>query len=277
MCAELASALTLPPPPVESVTFLGAKIALLTSTSLLQLVQDCLDAHCKVVIAHHNLHSLSLQNGSRCDATFRRFYDNVHYTVADGMSVVLLGRLHGKQIGRQHRVPMNDWLPVFLPAAVQNRWRIYYLGSTPLAAAKGANVLRANFPGLHLKVHHGHFDAAYNSDANMEVLSDISRYRPHILFVGMGMPRQELWVEENLHRIRAGVVFTSGATLDYIAGEKRMAPRWMGAVGLEWAFRLATEPKRLAHRYLVEPWVLVSAVFMNHFNARWSISSADPD
>jgi N-acetylglucosaminyldiphosphoundecaprenol N-acetyl-beta-D-mannosaminyltransferase len=79
----------------------------------------------------------------------------------------------------------------------------------------------------------------------------------------MGMPRQERWILENRDDIDANVIFPSGATLDYIAGAKPMAPRWMGALGLEWAFRLATEPRRLAVRYLVEPWGLLTAVVTN--------------
>ena len=79
----------------------------------------------------------------------------------------------------------------------------------------------------------------------------------------MGVPRQERWIHENRNDIEANVILPSGATLDYIAGAKRMAPRWMGALGLEWAFRLATEPRRLAHRYLVEPWGLLNAVVKN--------------
>jgi N-acetylglucosaminyldiphosphoundecaprenol N-acetyl-beta-D-mannosaminyltransferase len=79
----------------------------------------------------------------------------------------------------------------------------------------------------------------------------------------MGVPRQEQWIQENRDAIDANVILPSGATLDFIAGAKRMAPRWMGAIGLEWAFRLATEPRRLASRYLVEPWGLLSAVATN--------------
>jgi N-acetylglucosaminyldiphosphoundecaprenol N-acetyl-beta-D-mannosaminyltransferase len=277
MSTKPANALALPGPFMESVVFLGARIDLVTSDSLLDLVYEYITARRRVVIAHHNLHSLCLQSDPRCETSFRRFYDDVEHTVADGMSVVLLGKLHGKKISRRNRVPLNDWLPVLLPVAVRNRWRIFYLGSTPDAAVKGAEVLRTRFPGLQLKAHHGHFDARYDSDSTREVLAEISRYRPHILFVGMGMPRQELWLGENCHRIEANVIFTSGATMDYIAGEKRMAPRWMGTLGLEWAFRLATEPKRLAHRYLVEPWGLVSTIVTSQLVSRWSISPIEPD
>lgn len=274
MSAERANALAPPGPLVQNITFLGARIDLVTSESLLELVYDCIVNRRKAVIASHNLHSLCLQSGSHCDApSFRRFYTDADYILADGMSAVLLGKLHGKKISRRHRVPFNDWLPVVLPVAVENSWRIFYLGSTVAAAEKGAGVLRARYPGLRLKVHHGHFDAQYDSDSNKRVVSEISRYRPHILFVGMGMPRQELWIQDNRDRLDANVILPSGATLDYVAGAKRMAPRWMGTLGLEWAFRLATEPRRLAYRYLLEPWGLVLAIVTTQLPWRRPMSS----
>jgi N-acetylglucosaminyldiphosphoundecaprenol N-acetyl-beta-D-mannosaminyltransferase len=264
MSAECPRAITISGQSVEAATFLGIKIHLLTSDDLLHLVSDCITAQRKVVIANHNLHSLCLYSGSSRDAvSFRRFYEDAQYTLADGMSIVVLGKLKRQRISSQHRVAYNDWLPFMLPIAVQKGWRVFYLGSTSDVAETGSAVLHTRFPGLQWSSHHGHFDAEYHSDSNKKVVAEISRYNPHILFVGMGMPRQERWIQENRSEIEANVILPSGATLDYIAGAKRMAPRWMGSLGLEWAFRLATEPRRLAHRYLVEPWSLLSAVVTN--------------
>jgi N-acetylglucosaminyldiphosphoundecaprenol N-acetyl-beta-D-mannosaminyltransferase len=72
----------------------------------------------------------------------------------------------------------------------------------------------------------------------------------------MGMPRQEIWVLNNLEKLHAKVILTCGACMDYIAGEIPTPPRWMGRVGLEWLYRLLSEPGRLWKRYLVEPWFL---------------------
>jgi N-acetylglucosaminyldiphosphoundecaprenol N-acetyl-beta-D-mannosaminyltransferase len=253
-----------PRPRVEAINFLGVTIDLLTSDSLLGLVLACIVAKQKIVIAHHNLHSLCLHSSSSRDAAlFRRFYDDATYTLADGMSIVALGRLHGCRIKSCHRVAYNDWLPIMLPTAVQNGWRVFYLGSTADVAYKGARALTSRFPGVQIKTHHGHFDVQRHGAENKKVLAQISEYQPHILFVGMGVPRQEQWIHENRSNIDANVILPSGATLDFIAGAKRMAPRWMGAIGLEWAFRLATEPRRLASRYLVEPWGLINAVATN--------------
>jgi len=274
METEVATVIGVSSKAVKSVTFLGVTISLLTRVTLVDLVSSCIAADRKIVIASHNLHSLCLYSSSSREAVpFRRFYDDAQYTLADGMSMVLLGRLQGMEIAPRHRVTYNDWLPLMLPTAVRNRWRIFYLGSTDDVAAKGTEILRGRYPGLQFESHHGHFDSRYDGDTNRQVVARINRFRPHLLFVGMGMPRQERWIQDNRHTLEANIILPSGATLDYIAGAKRLAPRWMGALGLEWAFRLATEPRRLAHRYLVEPWGLVGAVIANALRLsknRWS-------
>jgi N-acetylglucosaminyldiphosphoundecaprenol N-acetyl-beta-D-mannosaminyltransferase len=75
----------------------------------------------------------------------------------------------------------------------------------------------------------------------------------------MGMPRQEEWIAANRHLIGRGVFFPVGAAFDYEAGVQSAAPRWTGRLGVEWLYRLLSQPRRLAHRYLVEPWFLAPA------------------
>jgi len=89
------------------------------------------------------------------------------------------------------------------------------------------------------------------------VLAQIREFQPQVLMVGMGMPRQEYWILDNLPDIAANVVLTAGACFDYLAGVIPTPPRWLGKIGLEWIFRLWHEPRRLWKRYLWEPWLLL--------------------
>lgn len=119
--------------------------------------------------------------------------------------------------------------------------------------------LAAAHPGCQIGVHHGYFDPDPASAENQAVLAAILDFGPDILLVGMGMPRQEAWILANRHAVPRGVMFSVGAAFDYEAGAQTAAPRWMGRLGLEWLFRLASQPRRLAFRYLVEPWFLLPA------------------
>ena len=225
----------------------------------------------KWLIAHHNLHSLYLWHKGyphKQDAALHSFYKRAKWTQVDGMSMVLLARLHGHAIRRSHRIAFNVVLPSLLKLAEVNGWRVFYLGSSPAISAQGSEALRTLCPELQLEVHHGYFSPEASGRENQEVLEKIALFSPQILFVGMGMPRQEQWVHENYEAIRANIILTSGATLDYFAGALRIPPRWMSSTGLEWVFRLYREPSRLYFRYLVEPWITVGNLLKRRFVKR---------
>ena len=89
------------------------------------------------------------------------------------------------------------------------------------------------------------------------MMAAIKEYRPHLLILGMGMPRQEHWLFDHLEQLPETAILNAGAAIDYVAGAVRTPPRWAGRFGLEWLFRLAAEPDRLWRRYLVEPWYIL--------------------
>ena len=85
---------------------------------------------------------------------------------------------------------------------------------------------------------------------NEAIIERINAVQPDLLVLGLGAPKQELWIQKHAARLDARVALCVGATIDFLAGNKARAPQWMGRCGLEWLHRVATEPKRLARRYL---------------------------
>jgi len=149
--------------------------------------------------------------------------------------------------------------------AAQRGWRVFYLGSKPGVAERGAEILQQRFSGLQIATAHGYFDARPDSQENQAILAAINTYQPHVLMVGMSMPRQEHWVLDNLDRLRANAILPAGAAIDYVAGAVPTPPRWAGRWGLEWLFRLVAEPGRLWRRYFVEPWFVLMLVLSERF------------
>jgi len=90
---------------------------------------------------------------------------------------------------------------------------------------------------------------------NEAILSRVAAVTPDVLIVGLGAPKQELWVHQHRQRLAAKVALCVGATIDFLAGERQRAPVWMRDVGLEWMYRVASEPKRLAARYARDAWI----------------------
>jgi N-acetylglucosaminyldiphosphoundecaprenol N-acetyl-beta-D-mannosaminyltransferase len=247
----------------DQARFLGIRVHLKTMGELQALVAATIDARKSAVIANHNLHSLYLLHRQ---PQVRDFYSRAEWTHVDGMPIIYLARLFGYPAVPDQRVTYADWFPFLMRSAAAHGWRVFYLGSAPGIAERGADLLRSKHPELRIRTRDGYFDTDYGSTDNEAILQAIAAYRPHLLLVGMGMPRQELWIHANRKRIAANVILPAGAAMDYVAGAVRTPPRWAGRMGLEWAFRLAVEPRRLWRRYLVEPWFL-TGILLKEFTA----------
>jgi exopolysaccharide biosynthesis WecB/TagA/CpsF family protein len=250
--------------PVTAPSFpiLGIRVHAMTKSDLISSVNQAVRTQAQYIIGNHNLHSLYCWFH---ESKMREFHATANYTHIDGMSLILLGRMLGFPLHRRHRTGYVDFLPSLAEEAAKNNWRIFYLGSKPGIAEKGAQILREKYSGIQIRTHHGHFNLERSGHANQELLAEIGAYAPHILLVGMGMPRQEIWILENKDQISANAVFCCGALLDYVAGEIPTPPRWIGALGLEWLCRLAAEPSRLWYRYLVEPWFIIGQIAWQYF------------
>lgn len=207
-----------------------------------------------MLIANHNLHSVYLL---RRNPWMHSFFHLADITHIDGMPLVWIARLLGYPARREHRVTYVDWLPGILSEVRSRGWRVFYLGSTEQGFARGMETLRKLCPSAALEGRHGYFDMASGSEESMELRNAIRQFKPDLVLVGMGMPRQESWILSNADVLVGARVLPCGAAVDFLAGIVRTPPRWMGRWGLEWLYRLIAEPRRLAYRYLVEPMSLI--------------------
>jgi N-acetylglucosaminyldiphosphoundecaprenol N-acetyl-beta-D-mannosaminyltransferase len=252
------------PPSMRKVPhkFLGVQMDALSIPELNSLVAESIKQNHKWIIANHNLHSLYLYHN---DPKMRAFYAKAEYTHIDSMPLVFIGKLLGFPLKREERVTYADWVWPLMAEAARKGWRIFYLGSKQGVAERGAAILRQKYPGLQIACAHGYIK---NNQENLDILDAINAYEPHILMVGMGMPRQEHWILDNLEQIQTNSILTSGACIDYVAGEVPTPPRWMGRFGLEWSYRLFSEPGRLWRRYLLEPWFLATLFLRDVWNLK---------
>jgi len=234
----------------------GFKVTPMTTPEILDLIGMNVEKGTTCVLASQNFHGLYKYF---TDESFRRLHERARVRI-DGMPVVWLARLHGLRVGRQHRVAMIDCFPDLLGRATREGWRVFYLGGHPEVIRRGLQNLREAYPGLQLDGYHGFFSAAPDSAENRSVIDRINAFRPHVLMVGMGMGRQERWILENQDRLRVNCAWTCGALLEYFADAAAVAPRWLGQIGLEWAYRLGSNPRRFAFRYLIEPWLVVGLI-----------------
>lgn len=240
-------------PRSQRLRLLGQCVDRVTPGQVLDHMAQAIAAGRRAIIANHNLNSLKLV---RDNAQMRAFYDQAELVQIDSTPLIAFGRLLGLPLSRAHRSTYLDWRDDFWARADRRGWRVFYLGGAASAGDRAVARLSERYPGASIEARSGYFDMTPGSSDNAAVLARIAAFRPDVLMVGMGMPRQEAWIVQNLSGLPPCVVLNVGAAFDYEAGVQKPAPRWTGRLGLEWAYRLVHDPRRLFRRYCVEPWSL---------------------
>ena len=185
----------------------------------------------------------------------RAAYQDAGLVLVDGAPVLWSARLLDRKV--PERVAGSDLVPALFDAVPEETpLNVYLLGAGPGVAERAAANIQRKWPGVKIVGTYSPPLGFERDDAeNRAILERIAAARPDVLVVGLGAPKQELWVHQHREKIAAKVALCVGATIDFLAGEKARAPRWMQRVGLEWFYRVASEPKRLAARYARDAWV----------------------
>lgn len=238
----------------ERIRLLGVTLDLVRLEEIMHHVTAHIEAGTRFVVANHNAHSVYLMGRN---PEFARYFDRADLTMVDSGPMILLSRLVGLNARGFHRWTYLDWRHHFWSLANRKGWRVFYLGGAPGVPEQAAQVLTDKYPGAVIGVRNGYFDATPGSADNTEILDEIAAFKPDVLFVGMGMPRQEVWLLHHLDQLPACVTYSIGAAFDYEAGVQYSPPRWAARMGFEWLARLLADPRRLFGRYCVEPWFLL--------------------
>ena len=164
----------------------------------------------------------------------------------DGMPLVWLGRQADLSV---ERVCGPDFMPALIERGVPLGRSHFFYGGAPGVPEALARRLEARYPGM---VVAGTLAPPFRplaDDEESSIAAQINAAAPDYVWVGLGTPKQDLWIAANRPRLSAAALLAVGAAFDVHAGRRRRAPRWMQRSGTEWIYRLATEPRRLATRY----------------------------
>lgn len=203
----------------------------------------------------------------RDSSAFREAYAHAALSVPDGTSLVWASRLLGTPL--PERVAGVDLFEDVCAASAGTGLRIFLFGGRPGAAEGAARVLRRRYPGVLIA---GTWcpPLGFERDAaaSARAARAIRAAAPHLLFVALGAPKQELWLRHHLEALEVPVGVGVGAAFDFVSGQLPRAPVWMRRAGVEWLFRVAMEPRRLWKRYAVHNTRLVSLVLRQRLRRR---------
>jgi N-acetylglucosaminyldiphosphoundecaprenol N-acetyl-beta-D-mannosaminyltransferase len=195
-------------------------------------------------VSYANAHNVLL---SAEDSTYRAALEATDMVFCDGFGVWGASRWLGTPL--PERMTLPDWSEQLFALADAEGWTLFFLGAEAGVAERAAIHLKSRYPRLIINTHHGYFNPT--NEENESLLAQINRANPTLLLVGMGPPRQDLWIHANHTRHAVPLTMAVGCLFDYMAGAKQRGPRWMTAAGAEWVWRLVREPQRLWRRYLL--------------------------
>lgn len=189
------------------------------------------------------------------DSGLRRAVLGADLILADGMSIVWACRFLRTPI--PERVTGIDLMMRMLQRCSERNHRVYFLGAKDEVLAQAIERVRRDYPGAEIV---GHRNGYYSADEEEQVAREIAAAKPDVLFVGMSSPRKEKFIAHYAHLMGVPVYHGVGGAFDVMAGKVRRAPGLVQSLGLEWAFRMLQEPRRLFKRYLDTNSVFVARV-----------------
>jgi N-acetylglucosaminyldiphosphoundecaprenol N-acetyl-beta-D-mannosaminyltransferase len=231
---------------VQRVDVLGVGVSAINMDNALDVIDRWITGGVHQYVCITGVHGVM---ESQRDESLRGIHNAAGLVTPDGMPLVWLSRLRGFR--DTSRVYGPDLMLAVCERSLATGYRHYFYGGDDGVPERLVRKLTKRFPGLVVAGTYSPPFRALTAAENEDILRRINDAKPDIVWIGLGTPKQEYWMADHVNRLTASVLIGVGAAFDFHAGLKRQAPRWMQRSGLEWLFRLATEPRRLWRRYLV--------------------------
>ena len=162
-----------------------------------------------------------------------------------------ISRWYGRPI--KEKICGSDLVPDLCKVAAKKGYSVFLLGAADGVAAKAAENLKRKYPGLKVV---GTYSPPFGFEKDKTEVEHINKMlfdsKADMLFVGMGVPKQDIFIYENMHKYQIPMSFSIGAAIDFEAGVQKRAPKWINKIGMEWLYRLFSNPKRMFKRYIID-------------------------
>lgn len=222
------------------IELLGVPVDCITRQQALNNIEDMLRGSSPEMVIAVNPEKVMT---ARQNPALLNLLHRTRLLIPDGIGVVFAGRILGK--GHLERVPGSELMPMICELAAQRGYSIFLFGASPEVNEEAANNLRKRFPGICIAGRqHGHLQ----KKEMYTVVKQINDSKADILFVALGSPLQEDWMEQHLLNLNIKVCQGVGGTFDVLAGRVRRAPKFFRMIHLEWFYRLLSHPSRVSRQ-----------------------------
>lgn len=190
------------------------------------------------------------------DKYFKEICDNAELLLVDGHPLLWIAKWYGHPI--KQKICGSDLVPLLCEISSKKGYSVFLLGAAEGVAAKAAENLKKKYPGLKVA---GTYSPPYGFEKDKAEIEKIDKIlldsKADLLFVGMGVPKQDIFIYENMKKYQIPMSFSIGATIDFEAGEQKRAPLWINKIGMEWLYRFFQDPKRMFKRYFQDDMKII--------------------
>ena len=182
------------------------------------------------------------------NADYRKLINSANYVIPDGTGVVMASRLLKKPL--QERVPGIELMEACLKIANANYQKVFLLGAKDEVVVKAVKQLSEKYPNINFDYHHGYFNLEDET-----VLKHVSSFNPDYVFVGMGYPKQEQWIERHDNHFKQTLLMGVGGSIEVFSGTKKRAPKIFRKLNIEWVYRFIIDWKRFGRMKAIPKFV----------------------
>ena len=234
---------------INRVEVLGIPVDCVNMSQSIDVVDQLISGECATSIIAVNPEKVIK---AQTDSRLLNCLNEAGLLIPDGIGLVVAVKILG--LGNLSRVPGAELMPAICERAAEKGYSIFLFGAEPDVNLKAREVLQVKYPDLQIA---GGQDG-YVSEKNMpQLINDINESGAQILFIALGSPRQELWMEEYLPQLQVKVCQGVGGTFDVISGKVKRAPSVFRSLHLEWFYRLASQPRRLLRQTALPRFVVM--------------------
>lgn len=238
----------------DIISILGVPIDRVTREQAGEITEKLIresNKSCKMIFAPNVEFIMTAQK----DKEFYKILKESSLSTPDSIGVIIGAKLQKKSF--PERIPGQSYFRKVIELSNEKGYTIYLLGGEPGIPEQVKENLLKIFPNVNIVgTHHGYFDESEEK----EIIQEINKLQPNVLFVALGAPKQEKWIAKHRKELKVDIATGQGGTYDYEAGKIKRAPKIVQKCGMEWLWRLCMQPKRIV-RQVVLPMYLIKVIF----------------
>lgn len=243
--------------PLNRVKFMNTYIDNVTKAEAIEHIEKCIQERKISQIITPNVDQIVRMEK---DEYFKEICNNCELLLVDGTPLMWIAKKYKKPF--KEKICGSDLMPELCELAAKKGYKIFILGAAPGVAALAAEKLKEKNPELIVAGTYSPPVGFEKDQHEIDYINEMLREsKADMLFVGMGVPKQDIFVYENMEKYQIPTSFSIGGTIDFIAGKQKRAPKWINKIGMEWFYRFLCNPKRLFKRYFVDDIKILKLYF----------------